>query len=51
MLAADAGIAGIAFTGFTLKSELLQELVDSASTKRAAAVAGRRIGNARLIRI
>src|SRR6185436_9553497 len=49
-LAAEAGMAIISFAGFTLKRELLQEMVSRANTKRAAAVARRRIGNdARLI--
>src|SRR4051812_15739411 len=50
MLAADDGIAGILSSGFTLKSESLHETLKRASTKRAAAVARRIIGNkARLI--
>jgi hypothetical protein len=50
MLAAVAGIAGISLTGFTLKSELLQEIASNGSSKRAARVAVRKIDNgARLI--
>jgi len=50
MLAADAGMAGISLTGFTLKSELLQEIASNGSSKKAAQVAVRKIDNgARLI--
>jgi hypothetical protein len=50
MLAADAGIARISVTGFTLKSELLHEIASNGSTKKAAQVAVRKIDNsARLI--
>src|SRR5204863_4752239 len=44
-LAADAGIAGISLTGFTLNRDPLQEAVSSASKQKPSRVAALEIGN------